>query len=309
MGRKQMNWVVVGTGALGNLWSLGLAASGASVQIFSRHSADSPEVLLQNSGRTTAEKRLAVISEPQDAAPGAVWLVMVKAWQLDEVLELLESNFSGQLLQLVISHNGMGAGEPVLSRQSQWQVYDLVTTHGAWRRNRFHSVHAGIGQSWIGPRKGSGGEADRAKPLWLPEFENARPPLNWDTAIESRRWQKLAINCAINPLAALAGVANGELSKPGYSQTIAAICDEIARVEKRLDPDELMGQVYNVIEATAGNQCSMLQDLKAGQVTEIDYLNGFVCEQGKRLNVKTPMNCELTDKIKQKVKHIAGHQP
>ncbi len=43
---------------------------------------------------------------------------------------------------------------------------------------------------------------------------------------------------------------------------------------------------------------SMLQDLKKGKKTEIDYLNGYVSKLGKELGIKTPINDEMTSLIK-----------
>ena len=35
---------------------------------------------------------------------------------------------------------------------------------------------------------------------------------------------------------------------------------------------------------------SMLQDLRRGKTCEIDFINGVVCDYGKRFNVPTPFN-------------------
>ena len=40
----------------------------------------------------------------------------------------------------------------------------------------------------------------------------------------------------------------------------------------------------------AGGRPSMLQDVMRGRRTEIDHLNGFVVDEGRRVGVKTPFN-------------------
>ncbi|WP_194755280.1 ketopantoate reductase family protein [Aliidiomarina indica] len=283
-------WVVVGSGALGSLWALGLQRAGATVTIYSRHLEDHAGLTLSRT--FDAEKitgEFPVINSASDAPEGAIWLVMVKAWQLAPLLETLQLPVN---TPLIVSHNGMGAADDILQAQAPGTVFDLVTTHGAWRQQRTHSYHAGTGQSWIGPRHASG-----TPPPWLEELEKALPPLHWQHDIAHKRWQKLAINCAINPLATLADAVNGVLRDDIYAPQLRAICEEIANLNPALDADELLTQVRDVIRHTAGNRCSMLQDISAQRRTEIDYLNGFVCREGERLNVATRENCRLWQAI------------
>jgi len=39
----------------------------------------------------------------------------------------------------------------------------------------------------------------------------------------------------------------------------------------------------------------MLQDVMRGRRTEIEHLNGFVVQEGRRLGVKTPMNEKVVE--------------
>lgn len=297
-------WVVVGTGALSMLWAEGLQAAGAETWLYTRHQSDGAALTINvSAGGEQRRTRLPVIHSAAAAPANALWLIMVKAWQLQPLLQQLfkEGLPAGKLTNstLIISHNGMGAAEPWFALYPQVPVYDLVTTHGAWRPSRLHSVHAGVGESWLGPRK-AGQHAASEPPAWLAILRAALAPLHWEADIELRRWQKLAINCAINPLASLAGAANGVLRDSCYQGQIRAICEEISNVQPRLDADELVAAVQQVVRATAGNRCSMLQDLQAGQRTEIDFLSGFVCREGQRLQVTTRVNCDLWQALKQR---------
>jgi 2-dehydropantoate 2-reductase len=47
----------------------------------------------------------------------------------------------------------------------------------------------------------------------------------------------------------------------------------------------------------AGGRPSMLQDVMRGRRTEIDYLNGYVVEQGRRVGVKTPFNEKVVELV------------
>ena len=221
-----------------------------------------------------------------------MWLIFVKAWQLELLLSQLIDEGLPKRAQLIVSHNGMGAAEELIQHHPDWQVYDLVTTHGAWRQDRYHSILAGLGQSWLGARQPA------AKPQWFTVLADAFPPLTWTDDITLRRWHKLAINCAINPLATLAQSSNGILRSEAARTQIRAVCAEIANLNPALDTNELEAQVHEVIRASAGNRCSMLQDVTAGRRTEIDYLNGFICRKGEEKQVSTRINCELAERIR-----------
>ena len=370
---SQPTWVVVGTGALSSLWAHGLQQAGAPVMVYSRHASDGPEVELNvvpatgtapqaaqsanssatstaaNTTHKSVQARFPVIHSAAAAPTGAIWLIMVKAWQLEPLLRQVFSEQRAEQgtskgaadcidkapMQLILSHNGMGAADALLAQAvsaGHVQVYDLVTTHGAWRQSRLSTVHAGLGESWLGLRSEQAVASDHATdttettsasntamnmasnssqhaltryaalaesndklepPAWFHTLAQALPPLHWEANISARRWHKLAINCVINPLATIAGDVNGVLRKDEYQPKIRAICEEIGNLNPYLDADVLVASVQQVIRATANNRCSMLQDSEAGKPTEIDYLNGFICQEGTHLHVATRVNCEL----------------
>jgi len=42
----------------------------------------------------------------------------------------------------------------------------------------------------------------------------------------------------------------------------------------------------------------LLQDVLSGDRTEIDYINGAIVNEGKNLDIPTPVNAVLTDLVK-----------
>ncbi|HJM87747.1 MAG TPA: ketopantoate reductase C-terminal domain-containing protein, partial [Candidatus Thalassarchaeaceae archaeon] len=111
-------------------------------------------------------------------------------------------------------------------------------------------------------------------------------------------WHKLLLNVAINPLAAICGVRNGELlAQPELHEQALSAMLEAAQVASAEGVDlsdfDCFTELNRVLEATAANRCSMLQDVMAGRVTEIDSLCGEVVRRGEEYGIATPLNQQL----------------
>ncbi|MCN7810225.1 2-dehydropantoate 2-reductase [Escherichia coli] len=115
-------------------------------------------------------------------------------------------------------------------------------------------------------------------------------------------WRKLAVNCVINPLTATWNCPNGELRH--HPQEIIQICEEVAAVIEReghhTSAEDLRDYVMQVIDATAENISSMLQDIRALRHTEIDYINGFLLRRARAHGIAVPENTRLFEMVKRK---------
>ena len=115
--------------------------------------------------------------------------------------------------------------------------------------------------------------------------------------IDRALWLKLAVNCALNPISALERKTNGELAKdPAARATIAAAATEVGAVaQARGTPltEDPARMALQIADTTAGNRSSMLQDVERGATSEVDYITGPVCREGRRLGVPTPVNDRL----------------
>ncbi|HAF09601.1 MAG TPA: hypothetical protein DCK98_05895 [Chloroflexi bacterium] len=107
-------------------------------------------------------------------------------------------------------------------------------------------------------------------------------------------WRKLVGNAAVNPVSALVGVTNGELIEHLASRIVDGAAKEAARVASAegvpIADDEAIGLWRSMARLTASNRSSMLQDVRSGRPTEIDWINGEIVRRGARHGVPTPVN-------------------
>ena len=115
-------------------------------------------------------------------------------------------------------------------------------------------------------------------------------------------WTKLAVNAAINPLTAIHDLPNGELLRNrDLMHTALAAGTETLKVAASkgiaVEHESFDTMLRDVCTRTAHNISSMLQDIRAGRRTEIDYINGAVSREGRARGVPTPTNDELVAQI------------
>jgi 2-dehydropantoate 2-reductase len=113
-------------------------------------------------------------------------------------------------------------------------------------------------------------------------------------------WHKLLINCVVNPITAILGSEVGAIANPQLDplkELVIAECLAVAENEGvALEGD--FQQEINDFFRPSHNIASMLQDLRRGRVTEIDYMNGAVAALGARRGIGCPVNGALTAIVK-----------
>ena len=286
-------WHVLGAGSVGSLFAAYLHRAGAGVTLLPRQSADQGKRIIDNGparGQYTFDR-----SAHGDQQPIELLLVTTKAYDVTEALLSVKRRLQPDCA-IVLLVNGMGLQAELAAVDLPGKLYVATTTEGAYREDDIRLTHAGTGATRVG-RQGE------ASPAWFGLWQAAISNCQWDTDIESALWLKLAINCAINPLTALHNCYNGELGEvPALRGQVSALCAEIATVAQAAGYDQLASnleaQVFEVIRGTANNRSSMLQDLRAGRRTEIDYLTGYLVRLADELNVPVPMNLKILTEVK-----------
>ncbi|MEB5698010.1 2-dehydropantoate 2-reductase [Klebsiella aerogenes] len=288
-----MKVTVLGCGALGQLWLTALYKNGHEVQGWLRVPQPFCSVnLIETDGSNFNESMTA--NDPDFLATSDLLLVTLKAWQVSQAVKNLAAILPASAPILLI-HNGMGTLDELKSVEQPLLL--ASTTHAACRDGNV-IIHVAQGTTHIGPAKSYGEDySDLADIL-----QNVLADVAWHDNIHPALWSKLAVNCVINPLTALKDCRNGDLRD--FPQEIDAICHEVAAVMQRegihTSAENLLLYVNQVIESTAENISSMLQDIRAQRHTEIDYITGFLLNRARAHGLSVPENARLFEQVKRK---------
>lgn len=288
-----MNFAIVGPGAIGSLWASYLIQAGHHVCLWSRNS--SPHISIQ---RDECPAIQCHNGHTEQLAQADVVLVTLKAPQVQHVLESIAPHIDKDAI-LLLMHNGMGTAKATQTLFPNNPLLLATTTHGAYRPSSTQVLHTGQGQTLIGAVNQKGTQCE----FLVEVLNHALPQVHWQHQINQALWNKVAINCAINPLTALHQIRNGELAAAHYRSQLDSITTEVALVMQAegidADAQHLRKTVNDVIEATANNYSSMEQDIAHQRPSEIDFITGHLIKTARTHGIDVPVNEQLYHAIKQ----------
>ena len=263
-------------------------------------------------------------------------IVSVKAPQtvraIQAVAHRLTYNSSILFLQ-----NGMGildeVNKKVFPDEKSRPTYMVgVVSHGLHSRRPFSIVHAGEGTIALGvlPRMPMG---ERIQPETLKQSSTSARYLMRTmtrtavlvavgfspTDLLQQQLDKLAVNCIINPLTTILDCKNGALLDNFYFKRVIRLLlaeislvikslpelNNVPNVKMRFDTLRLERLVSSIAHTTAENYSSMVQDIRAGRLTEIEYINGYIVKRGEEMGIHCVMNYMLMHMVKGKNKNIS----
>ncbi|MBS9402183.1 2-dehydropantoate 2-reductase [Halomonas sp. TRM85114] len=277
------HWIV-GPGALGRLIALRLTDHARATLVGRRPPSPIQRLLTPEGETLTRRLAVAVIGALPDETPAIVHLTTKATTALaacDTLARALPAD-----TPLVLWQNGVGSQQAIARRWSG-PVLCASTTEGAHVQGDLQVTHAGHGHTFIGALDGRhGGLASQL----ADDLSLAGLPSELVDDIGVRLWRKLAVNAAINPLVAHFGITNGELRNPPYRLHVEAMIEEIAAImaAESVTPPEGDGidgwrqLVWQVVDATANNLASMLQDVMAGRPTEHEAILGPLLAAARR---------------------------
>lgn len=286
---KQPQWHILGLGAIGGLFACRMQAAGMPVAACPSpsHADDSPITLtLEEHGAQTT-----FVIPVQTNSPIARLLLTTKAQQSEAALRQIEHRLQKDAV-IVVLQNGLGVQDWLQAHWPHLQIVAGTTTEGVNRPTPQHLRHAGYGTTWVGPWRDSDEKAAKeVASCW----QAMSLQLTYDPTIATRLWEKLVMNCAINPLTALLDCRNGALADHAETQHLMhAVVKEVGALMRACgqpaDVEQLYQKVLQVSRSTGANISSMLADQRAGRTTEIDYINGYVVRASHTHGIAAPVN-------------------
>jgi len=259
-------------------------------------------IQMQDGEKTLQTDPILASTNPVDYSEPRYALVLVKSWQTKAAAEMLATCLHPDGIAVTLQ-NGLGNDDILAGELGEERVFQGVTSVGAALQGPGHVKVAGWGAVHLPSHPG----VDSLAAI----IENAGLQVLREERVDVLQWRKLVVNSVVNPLTALLDVPNGALlSMPGMEALMRHIAEETARVAKAhkvsLGKNDPYAAVHDVIQMTATNHSSMLQDIRRGAPTEIDVINGAVARLAGAYELDAPFNQTLATLIRALASKTAG---
>ena len=288
-----MDITIVGAGALGNMLATKLSRNNkVNLIVKKKHTGliENQEILFKDIDGNIIKSKINIGTDIENCD---LIILCVKSYDTQILIQKL-SNLDTAIL---LCQNGLKTMNYALKNIDEKRLSYLVTGNGISKIKAGISEHRGLGFTYLG-------NLSKSKSDLLQNLSKNLKEEDMDCSIveniEEFVWLKTVINSAINPIATLAEVKNGKLKNPELNDEVKKLCEESTKIaysnsiKLPLDPWK---EINKIIEKTADNKCSMLQDLENNQQTEIDAINGELIRIGKKLSINTIYNQQVFSEI------------
>ena len=295
--------LVVGCGAVGSLFAAHLA-KGGEVEVYAFDVSQSHvdainQHGLRLSGASDLRVKLAKASTDASELPVCEYgIVATKAIHTRAAMKAAARCFDHNSAVCSVQ-NGVG-NEEIIAEHVKYVIRGTTFPAG-------HVVepgHIGFdikGDTWVGPFEPTSTPMERVTELG--EFMT-RSGMNTIALQDARgaQWTKLIFNAASNPVGALTLLHHGAAARfPPTGELFEALITEGEAVAKAMgielhsDPRAL---VAKGADAPGKHKSSMLQDVLAHRITEVDFMNGAIVKSGEECGVPAPLNGAMWALIK-----------
>ncbi len=302
---------VIGAGVIGSLYA-GHLARDLEVSVLTRRT-EHAEALeadgLRISGKSDFTARVRATADPAELPEFDLGIVATKATQLEGAAAGLTGRFPGATLMTI--QNGLGAEELVRAR-GDWPLLSAVTFMSGVRHADTHVEYELDTETWLGPFADTATyeQAQEVEALLVAAGLRARafPDLR------PAQWSKLIFNATVNAVSALTdlphvGAFAARDREVDLGNLVHDLMDEgeavatAAGVALHEDPWEMNVHAVRRGETLAAqghyaHVPSMLEDVRAGRPTEIDFITGALVREAAKHGVPVPLHTAMYRLVK-----------
>ena len=297
-----MKICVVGCGAIGSLFAAHLARlDGLEVYAYDVNKAHIDAIRkngLRISGAAAFTAPVKASTNPAEIPTCDYGIVATKSTHTRAAIEQTASIFNENSAVCSVQ-NGVG-NEEIIAEHVRFVM--LGTTFPAG--HLIEPGHVGFdiqGDTWIGPFEPTSTPFTRVREL---AELITRAGMNVIALEDARgaQWTKLIFNASTNPVGALTLLHHGAATRFALTgQLFNDLISEGEAVAKALGV-QLHGNPRDMVQKGANapgkHNASMLQDVLARRITEVDFMNGAIVRWGEKTGVPTPLNKAMWALIK-----------
>jgi len=297
-----MKICIVGCGALGSVIGAHLARLG-DVEVHAydtseEHTRAIRENGLRVSGAAEFTAKIHATSRPGEIPACDFGIVATKSLHTRAAIEQSAHIFSGSAPVCSVQ-NGLG-NEEILAERVRYVIRG-ATTMAAHMRGPGHAGFEFYSNVWIGPFEPS--KIDYRRVEELAALLN-RSGLQVVPLRDARgaQWTKLIFNSAVNPVGALTrldhGAAERFLPTASLYENLLQEGEAVARALGITLEGDTRAMIAEGANAAGKRNVSMLLDVMASRLTEVDFINGAIADWGEKLGVPVPLNRAVWQLVK-----------
>jgi 2-dehydropantoate 2-reductase len=302
-----MKICVLGAGALGSTFGGTLAEAGNEVFLINRN---------KDYLKSVREKGLIFVEEEIEPINVKVYpttdnldtvdlvIVLVKSFNTKEVIESAK-NIIGENTIVMSLQNGLGNEDTIAELVGKGKVISGKTYVGGGM------IQPGHVRRTVKNKMTYIGELDGTKTERIERIAKIFTEAGLQTEVSKNIigliWDKLLINAATGALTAITRLTYGPIYKdeaiPEIKEIGLKVIQEGIDVASAKNIKLSTKNVEEIWYKAAENlpyefKTSMLQSIEKGSVTEIDFINGAIVREGKKVGISTPVNEALVACIK-----------
>jgi 2-dehydropantoate 2-reductase len=301
---------IVGGGVIGSLYAAHLA-SVADVWVLTRrpeHARALEEEGLRVSGKHGFTARVRATADPAELPDVDLAILATKATQLDAAASRLQGASPEATVMTI--QNGLGAEEIVL-RHGDWRIVSAVTFMSGDRHSDTHVEYELDTATWLGPYAGTETPFERVREIEALLHAGGLEAEAFPDLLPAQ-WSKLVFNATVNTVSALTDLGHVALfareeAPADLGHLVHELMDEGKRVAAAAgvalheDPWEMNVHAVRRGETQRSDYAhvpSMLEDVRAGRRTEVDFITGALVREAERLGVPVPLHTAMYRLVK-----------